>query len=267
MIDLFIKVRILDIIDILIVAWLLYLLYINIKGTSAMSIFIGIFLIYMLWLIVRAFEMQLLGAILGQVVGVGVIAILIVFQQEVRKFLIVFGTKYFSSWQRTFQNILYTRTKPISEVKIKSIHKACVQMARLKTGALIAIRRKSNLVMYAETGDILNANTSSRLIESVFHKDSPLHDGALIIDNDLIYAARCVLPVSEQFNLPAHYGMRHRAALGMSENTDALVIIISEQTGRMSVADNGTISENVNAHELMVLLSKEFGNGEEFSME
>lgn len=131
-------------------------------------------------------------------------------------------------------------------------------MANAKTGALIVLTRRSNLNIYAETGDLLNANTTSRLIESIFLKDSPLHDGAIIIEGENIRAARCVLPVSENFNLPPHYGMRHRASLGMSENTDAMVIVVSEETGNISVADGGIMIENLEPKDLMDMLEKEF---------
>ncbi len=258
MVTAFISIRIIDIIDILLVAYLMYQIYVLIKGTAAFNIFVGILIFYFLYKLVRVFNMELLSSILGQVISVGVIALMIVFQQEIRRFLLYVGTKYFSRDSFTVEKLLSISVKNRPTVKYKSIYKACVRMANAKTGALIVLTRRSNLNIYAETGDLLNANTTSRLIESIFLKDSPLHDGAIIIEGENIRAARCVLPVSENFNLPPHYGMRHRAGLGMSENTDAMVIVVSEETGNISVADGGIMIENLDPKDLMDILEKEF---------
>jgi len=257
MVDLFIKIRILDIIDILLLAYLMYQVYLLIRGTVAMNIFIGIISVYLLWIIVKALGMQLMGTILGQVIGVGVIALIIVFQQEIRRFLIFIGNQYFSRNRLTLEKLVPLIADQ-KRVKIKSIIKACINMAKTKTGALIVITRKSEMTGFAETGDILNAETSSRLIESIFNKNSPLHDGAMIIINDKILAARCILPVSENLNLPPTYGLRHRAALGMTENTDSLVIIVSEQTGNISLAENGKLTTDLEPKKLMSRLEEEF---------
>ncbi len=258
MLPTFITIRILDIIDVLLVAYLMYQVYMLIRGTVAMNIFIGILSFYLLWIIVRALEMQLLGSILGQIIGVGVIAMIIVFQQEIRRFLIFIGNQYFSRNRLSLEKVIPINITPQPKVKIKSIIKAVINMAKSKTGALVVIARKSELTVYAETGDSLTAETSSRLIESIFNKESPLHDGALIINGDRIMAARCVLPVSENLNLPPNYGLRHRAALGLSENTDALTIIVSEQTGKVSIAESGKLLTDVGAKELMSKLDLDF---------
>ena len=258
MLPAFITIRVLDIIDVLLVAYLMYQVYILIRGTVAMNIFIGILSFYLLWIIVRALQMQLLGSILGQIIGVGVIAMIIVFQQEIRRFLIFIGNQYFSRNRLSLEKVIPINITPQPKVKIKSIIKAVINMAKSKTGALVVIARKSELTVYAETGDSLNAETSSRLIESIFNKESPLHDGALIINGDRIVAARCVLPISENLNLPPNYGMTHRAALGLSENTDALTIIVSEQTGKVSIAESGKILTDVGAKELMSKLDLDF---------
>ena len=258
MLPAFITIRVLDIIDVLLVAYLMYQVYILIRGTVAMNIFIGILSFYLLWIIVRALQMQLLGSILGQIIGVGVIAMIIVFQQEIRRFLIFIGNQYFSRNRLSLEKVIPINITPQPKVKIKSIIKAVINMAKSKTGALVVIARKSELTVYAETGDSLNAETSSRLIESIFNKESPLHDGALIINGDRIVAARCVLPISENLNLPPNYGMRHRAALGLSENTDALTIIVSEQTGKVSIAESGKLLTDVGAKELMSKLDLDF---------
>ena len=258
MLPAFITIRVLDIIDVLLVAYLMYQVYILIRGTVAMNIFIGILSFYLLWIIVNALQMQLIGSILGQIIAVGVIAMIIVFQQEIRRFLIFIGNQYFSRNRLSLEKVIPINITPQPKVKIKSIIKAVINMAKSKTGALVVIARKSELTVYAETGDSLNAETSSRLIESIFNKESPLHDGALIINGDRIVAARCVLPISENLNLPPNYGMRHRAALGLSENTDALTIIVSEQTGKVSIAESGKLLTDVGAKELMSKLDLDF---------
>ena len=258
MLPTFITIRVLDVIDVLLVAYIMYQVYMLIRGTVAMNIFIGILSFYLLWIIVRALEMQLLGSILGQIIGVGVIAMIILFQQEIRRFMIFIGNQYFSRNRLTLEKVIPINITPEPKVKIKSIIKAVINMAKSKTGALVVIARKSELTVYAETGDSLNAETSSRLIESIFNKESPLHDGALIINGDRIVAARCVLPISENLNLPPNYGLRHRAALGLSENTDAITIIVSEQTGKVSIAESGKLLTDVGAKELMSKLDLDF---------
>jgi diadenylate cyclase len=258
MAELFIKIRILDIIDILFVAYLMFQVYLLIRGTAAMNIFIGILSVYLLWIIVKALNMQLLGSILGQVIGVGVIALIVVFQQEIRRFLIFIGNRYLTRNRLSFEKVFPVVFGNQPNIKIKSIIKACVNMAKSKTGALIVLGRKSELSLFAETGDIVDANTSSRLLESIFNKNSPLHDGAVIIINDRIAAARCVLPVSENLNLPPSFGLRHKAGLGMSEQTDSLVIIVSEETGSISIAEHGNIYSDMDMKDLTKKLEREF---------
>lgn len=258
MIDCFITIRFFDILDIFLVAFLLYKLYTLIRGTSAFNIFIGIFLIYIFWLIVKSLNMQLLDTILGQVIGVGVIALIIVFQQEIRRFLLLIGSQYFSNERFSFNKLLSIKIRNKSNVRVKSIVKACTNLSASKTGALIVIAKQSELSIYTKTGDIIDANTSNRLIESIFTKNTPLHDGAMIIVKDLIKAARCVLPVSENTYMPAHLGLRHRAALGLSEHTDAFIIVISEERGTISVAEEGKIMLNISQQELNSMLEKRF---------
>jgi uncharacterized protein (TIGR00159 family) len=259
MLQAFITIRILDVIDVLLVAYLMYQVYLLIRGTVAMNIFIGILFVYLLWIIVKALDMQVLGTILGQVIGVGVIALIIVFAPEIRRFLIYIGNQYFTRNPLTLDRVIPINIIQEPKVKIKSIIKACINMAKSRTGALIVISKKSELSVYADTGDLLNAETTSRLIESIFNKTSPLHDGAMIITNDRIIAARCVLPVSENLNLPPNYGLRHRAALGMSENTDSLIIVVSEQSGQISMAESGKLEPEVDPKDLMAKLEMDFG--------
>jgi uncharacterized protein (TIGR00159 family) len=243
----FFNIRILDIIDIVLVAVLFYQVYKLIRGTVAINIFVGIFSIYVLWIVVKALNMQLLSAILGQVLGVGVLALFIVFQQEIRKFLLYIGTRYFSHSKLSLRNIFSkNKAEKKTDVDIEDIVKAARNMADTKTGALIVIQRKASLNIYVETGDLINAVTSNRLLENIFFKNAPLHDGAVIIVKEKIVAARCILPSTENQNLPPQYGMRHRAALGVTENTDAVVVVVSEETGGISFVEGGRIKSNIN---------------------
>jgi len=258
MLSAFIHIRLLDVIDIILVALLFYQLYMLIRGTVAFNITMGIAVIYVFWWIVRGLQMELLSTILGSVLGVGVIALIIVFQQEIRRFLKYVGSRYIDGNRISFDKILNIRFDSKSQVKIRSVLKAVMQFSQDKTGALIVIRRKSNLDMYAETGDLLNAETTSRLFISIFNKTSPLHDGAVIVENDKVKAARVILPVTEKIDLPPEYGLRHRAGLGISEVTDSLVIIVSEETGQVSLAENGILKKNIPSKELKEKLEAEF---------
>ncbi|MCK4749509.1 MAG: diadenylate cyclase CdaA [Bacteroidales bacterium] len=258
MISAFIHIRLLDVIDIILVATLFYQLYMLIRGTVAFNIFLGIAVIYIFWWGVRALKMELLSNILGSVLGVGVIALIIVFQQEIRRFLIYIGSRYLDGNRISFEKILNIRFESKSQVKIRSILKAVMQFSQEKTGALIVIKRKSNMDMYAETGDVLNAETSSRLFSSIFNKTSPLHDGAVIVENDKVKAARVILPVTEKLDLPPEYGLRHRAGLGISEVTDSLVIIVSEENGQISVAETGILQKNISPKLLRQKLEEDF---------
>lgn len=255
----FITVRFIDIIDILIVAYLMYQLYLWMRGTVAMQIFIAIIAIYFLWMIVDVWlNMELLGSILGQIIGLGVLAIIIIFQQEIRRFLVDVSTRYIGNRWFSLERLLTGHEEYVPQLRINSIIKACAAMSEELTGALILIKRKSNLDSYINTGDIISSDTTSRMLRSIFSKTSPLHDGAVIIIESKIHAARCVLPVSKNENLPPHYGMRHRAAIGVSEETDAIVVIVSEETGRISVVKGGQIIENIGTDGLRELLIKDF---------
>ncbi|MCD4710596.1 MAG: diadenylate cyclase CdaA [Bacteroidales bacterium] len=258
MLSAFIHIRLLDIIDIILVALLFYQLYMLIRGTVAYSITLGIAAIYIFWWAVRAMQMELLSTILGSVLGVGVIALIIVFQQEIRRFLIFIGSRYVEGNRISVEKILNLRFETKSQVKIRSIMKAVMQFSLDKTGALIVIRKKSNLDMFAETGDVLNAETSSRLFVCIFNKTSPLHDGAVIVENDKVKAARVILPVTEKLDLPPEYGLRHRAGLGITEVTDSLVIIVSEETGQISIAENGILQKNIPSRMLRQKLEEDF---------
>jgi diadenylate cyclase len=253
-----VRLTIKDIIDIVLVAIILFQLYRIIKGTAAFSIFIAIFFIYLIWLVVKVLNMELMGALLGQVIGVGVIALIIVFQQEIRRFLIVLGNRYIEhgwfSIDRFFPSLNERQESPR---KAEEIVRAAEAMASKNTGALIVIARTSKLDIYSEAGEILRAVISAELLETIFFKNSPLHDGAVLIEDGLILAARCPLPITDQPNIPNHFGMRHRAAIGITENTDALVVVVSEESGFISVAETGKVRENITPVELRQILLKE----------
>lgn len=255
MIELFIKLKVIDIIDIALVSLLLYQFYRLIRGTVAINIFITIALIYLVWLIVRAMNMQLLSTILGQFMGVGIIALIIVFQQEIRRFLLTLGTRYMSQ-RFSLRNLFTLDPSKEKEVQVKEITRAVINLSKNKTGALIVVARESALELYADTGEIINANTTSRLLESIFFKSNPLHDGAVIVIKDKIYAAKCVLPISDKLDLPPYLGMRHRSGLGMSEQNDSLVIIVSEETGKVALAEFGKLTLEIGLKEFMTRLSK-----------
>jgi len=257
--SLFIHIRLLDIIDIFLVAILLYQLYMLVRGTVALNIIIVIAVIYLFWWVVKALQMELLSSIIGQVIGVGVIALIIVFQQEIRRFLIYMGSRYVDGNVISLDRIFNMRFESKARIPVKSVLKAVMQMSQTKTGALIVIRRKSNLNMYTDSAEVLKSKMSSRLITSIFNKTGPLHDGAIVIDRDLVVAARVILPVTDKPNLPPEYGLRHRAALGISEVTDSFVIIVSEETGQISIAENGILQKNIGINVLAQKLDEEFG--------
>lgn len=254
----FISFRWLDAFDIIIVSLAIFQLYRLVKGTVAINIFVGILLVYLLWLIVKALNLQLLETILGQFIGVGVIALIVVFQQEIRRFLLILGT---SDFLKKFNFSLFksnTNQKKIHPLDINTLAKACKNMSESKTGAIIVITNNSELNFYVNTGDVLNAKVNLRLIESIFFKNNPLHDGAIIISDNYIKAARCVLPVTEKEDFPAHLGMRHRAAVGITENSDAVAIVVSEQTGAITYAKNGELMMDISIPQLSKKLEEDF---------
>jgi diadenylate cyclase len=234
----FLEVSWVDIIDIGLVSILLYQVYKLIRGSIAVNIFLGILALYLIYLIVRAAQMELLATILGQFMGVGVLAMIILFQPEIRKFLLVIGRST-EFRENIFKTLANWRNNYHEDFDIQQVIEAVKTLKATRTGGLIVFSRDVELKFYVETGDILEAAVSKRLILSIFNKNSPLHDGAVIIYKGKIKAARCVLPVSENDHLPAHFGLRHRSAIGMSENTDTLVLAISEETGRLVLARNG----------------------------
>ena len=252
----FLEFNVLDIVDIILVAFLLFQLYKLIKGTVAIRIFIGIAAIYLLWKLVEALQMELLSEILGQFIGVGVLAVIIVFQQELRRFLLMIGNTKFLSKDGVLK-FNWINDETAAEVNISAIVDACDKMANTKTGAILVITRENGLPNYIETGELINAKTSSIFLQSIFFKNSPLHDGAVIITGDNIKAARCVLPTIENDSFPSNLGMRHRAAAGITENTDSIAVVVSEERGKISIAQNGKLEISLSAEQLKEFLQKE----------
>lgn len=256
----FIHIKIIDIIDILLVGLLIYQVFKLIRGTAALSIFSGILLLYVTWFVVKALNMNLISTILGQVLGVGVLALIILFQQEIRRFLLMIGTRYIgrSKGWRFVNNLFGKKESSIEAKSVEELVQACKKMSETKTGALIVLARDSSLEFIIETGDVIDASISRRLIENIFFKNSPLHDGAMIIENNRIIAARCTLPISENPNLPASYGMRHRAALGISEKNNVDVIVVSEETGDISFSSQGEIRKIKDINELYTTINSSY---------
>lgn len=260
MLNLFIQIHWIDVVDVVLVALLIYQLYYLIKGTVAINIFIGILLFYLLWIVVKALNMQLFGSILGKFIDVGFIALLIVFQQELRRFLLFIGTSDLFTKGKLGKGFFDFKWQVSSaeKVDINAIVKACRNMSDSRTGAILILTKNNELKFYANTGDVIDAKVSVRMIESIFYKNSPLHDGAIIISGNVIVAARCVLPVTENADFPAHLGMRHRAAVGITENTDAIAIVVSEQTGEISFSKEGELKHTLTPERLRELMEREF---------
>ena len=254
---LFITIRAMDVVDILLVALLMYQMYRIIKGTVAFSIFIGIFLLYVFWLLIKAMNMELLGTLMGQFIGVGVLALVVVFQPEIRRFLLLIGTNYQVSRSFGLER-LFNPEKPrqATDQQIKEIIRACDNLARSKTGALIVVEHKNELKEIIRSGEKINARISSFLLETIFFKNTPLHDGAVVVVGNRIAAARCILPITERNDLDPALGLRHRAAIGVSEATDALAIVVSEELGSISLAIRGELMHKISLIQLTTELEK-----------
>ena len=255
----FIKMSIMDVVDILLVALILYYIYKLIRGTQATNILAGVLVIYVSWIVARAFNMELMSGILGSVISVGLIALIIIFQAEIRKFLQTLGT---NSQQAGPLAIVYKLLDPTKRTKhenidsvIDPIVRACGDMSATYTGALIVIKQDGSLEDIISTGVVIDANIDSSLIRNIFFKNSPLHDGAMVIAGGRIVAAKCVLP-STKSNVPLSFGMRHRAAMGLCEESDAIVVVVSEETGAISVAQKGNIRRGLSETELKAELMR-----------
>lgn len=256
----FLQFSLKDFIDILWVALMLYYIFRLMRKSRSLNVFVGIMIFIVVWFLVsQILEMRLLGSILDKLVSVGVIALIVIFQDDIRKFLYDLGAhqrvrtivRFFTPKRNEEQNQAALKRLIIPIVM------ACMSMAKNKVGALIVIQRHAKLTDIVNTGDVVNADINQRLIENIFFKNSPLHDGAMVIANWRIWAAGCILPVSHNLDIPKSLGLRHRAALGISQETDALAIIVSEETGSISIAQNGQFRLSLSAEELEGILTNE----------
>jgi len=253
----FINITWIDVLDILLVSYLIYQFYKLLKGSIAVKILIGLVLLALVYLAVNLFQLKLLSTILGQFFGVGVIAMLILFQQEIRKFLLLVGRSQVFGDENFWASMPWRRSSRTTRIDINALVEAARALSSSNTGALIVFARSTEMKFYAESGDRLDAVLSKRLIMSIFNKYSPLHDGAVIISPmGRITAARCILPVSENDQIPASMGLRHRSAIGLTEVTDAIVMVVSEETGQISIVRNGHISQGLSYQELRTKLTK-----------
>ena len=245
-----------DFIDILLVAFLLYYTYKLMKASGSINVFTGVLIFVVIWLIVsQVLEMKLLGTIFDKLVSVGVLALIIIFQEEIRRFLLTLGShRHVGTLIRFFAG---NKKKEVSHEDIMPIVMACLSMSKQKVGALIVLEHNTPLDDVVRTGELIDANINQRLIENIFFKNSPLHDGAMIVSKQRIKAAGCILPVSHNLDIPKELGLRHRAAMGISQVSDAHAIIVSEETGSISVAYKGQFHLRLNAEELERLLTKE----------
>ena len=254
----FFNIGLWDVLDILITGYVIYAVYRLLRGSIAMNIFIGVVLLYVVWWLVKTLEMDLLGLILGQFVSIGVIVLIIIFQPEVRRFLLILGNttlKRRSSFLDTFLPSSVNKDE-YRQVDIIAVKSALVKMAKRKTGALIVIADAMNLLTISQSGVELDARISQSLLESIFQKESPLHDGAVVLTGGKIKTASAIMPVSENPDLPKSVGLRHRAGVGATEGTTAIALIVSEETGNISYAREGRLVRKLNEEELYEVLSR-----------
>ena len=247
-----------DIVDIVLVALMLYYAYQLMKESRSLNVFIGILVFVIVWLFVsQVLEMRLLGSIMDKLVSVGVIGLIILFQEEIRKFLYTLGAHQKVRNFREFFSFGSSNKKKERKEHIMPLVMACMNMSRNKVGALIVIERGAPITDIIDTGERIDARINQRLIENIFFKNSPLHDGAMVISKGRIVAAGCILPVSHNQDIPKYLGLRHRTALGMTQESDSLTIVVSEETGRISVANNGEFRLRLSAEELESVLTQE----------
>ena len=258
----FLELSLTDILDILLLALIIFIVFRWIKGSSAMSIFVAIISLYLIRVIVSAFNMRMMTVLMDTVLDVGVLALIVIFQPEIRKFLIRLGNRYMNSTQgkELFNRIFGRKGSNITiGEEVNDLTEACRRMSEDKTGALIVIAHKASLEEIVSTGDRIDAAIHRRLIMNLFFKNSPLHDGALVVSGGRIVAARCTLPITERTDIPANYGMRHKAAIGITEETDVDAIVVSEETGNISFVKAGTVTPIRNINELKLLLNTSLG--------
>ena len=253
----FLDIRIIDIVDIVLVAALLYYLYNLVKGTVAINILVGIIIVYAIYVFTRLLEMELLSKILGGFLGVGMFAMVVVFQPEIRKFLLMLGSTNFNSSGGFFKQFSFFESDQGPKSNLEEIIAACENMASTNTGALIVIQRNNRLDFVKNTGDQMDLEVNQPIIESIFFKNSPLHDGAIIIEENRITATRVILPVTNERKIPLRFGLRHRAAVGITEKTDAVSLVVSEETGQISYLKDGDFVLFENTEELFKIMKKD----------
>ncbi|MCR5004025.1 MAG: diadenylate cyclase CdaA [Bacteroidales bacterium] len=251
----FLNLSFTDVLDILMVATIIYFVFRWIRGSAAMNIFIAILGVLILRVFALALNMKLMSAILGTFIDVGVLALIVIFQPEIRHFLMRIGSKSGLQQHTFFHKFFGIKDQKFDSTAVNEISDACKQMSEQRTGALIVFPHENALTQIIETGDRIDAIVSKRLIMNLFFKNSPLHDGAMIITGNRIVASRCTLPITERTDIPANYGMRHKAAIGISEETDADVIVVSEETGVISFVQGGTVTPMQSINELKLKLS------------
>lgn len=251
-------ISLLDIFDISIVALLLFYTYRIMKESGAINLFFGVLAFIVVWVFAsQIFEMRLIGSILDKFMNIGLLIIVILFPDQIKRFLVQLGDR--KRWRFIRRLIFGSRSDEndsTTNQNILPIVYACLNMSKTKTGALIVIQQEIPLESYEKSGDIIDSRINSRLIENIFFKNSPLHDGAMIIADDRIKSAGCILPVSHDSNIPRHLGLRHRSALGIAQSSDAVAIVVSEETGQISIAQNGQLTTRLSATELEQRLSQ-----------
>ncbi|MEM6721039.1 MAG: diadenylate cyclase CdaA [Bacteroidota bacterium] len=247
----------LDFIEIILVAVLLYYVYKLVKGTAAINIFIGIVIIFVIWKITEALEMNVLSNIFGGFINVGILALFIVFQQEIRKFLLMIGSTNFATKRSFIKHFRFLKQDANIDTDVEAILTACTKMSATKTGAIIVIERNNSLEFVKDSGDAMGMDVNVPTLESIFFKNSPLHDGAIIIEGNRVTATRVILPVSKSTMIPQRFGLRHRAAVGITEKTDALVLVVSEETGQISYIRDGEFMLYEDMESLQEMLQKD----------
>jgi len=253
---LFITVRWLDILDIALVAFFISYFYTLVRGTVAMKILIGLLVVLIFWKTTKALQMELVADLIETFIGVGSIAFVIIFQPELRKFLIRIGSNQIAFDLSAKGWFRFSKKESVDASSISQITVAVDNMSQTKTGAIIVIERDSDLEAIATTGTQINAEISTELLTSIFFKNNALHDGAVIISNERILAAGCILPNSDRKDLPKSFGLRHRAVLGLSESSNAFIILVSEETGKIMTAYQNTFTENIQLDALQTQLNK-----------
>ncbi|MBP5538578.1 MAG: diadenylate cyclase CdaA [Bacteroidales bacterium] len=252
----FLAISWVDVLDIALVALLIFLAFKWMRGSSAMNIFIIVISLYVFRVIASSLGMKMITTLIDMVFNLGLLALIVIFQPEVRRFLVNFGKRYSHLRNGALSRVFKSEANRMNSLALSEICEACRDMSAEKVGALIVITRQNQLEDIVETGDVIDAKINRRLIRNLFFKNSPLHDGAVILTDDRVVAARCTLPITQREDIPPQFGMRHKAAIGMSEQSDACIIVVSEETGGISLVSYGVLTEVGSISELRLLLDK-----------